>query len=58
MIRVFTGRTNYDKDYNKSKDEDNDDDENDNDYDDAEVESVNIKGQTGRCCLLQRIGET
>ena len=54
---------NYDEDYDNSKDDDdddNDDDDNgdDNDDDDAEVRSVNIKGQTGRCCLLHRIGET
>ena len=52
VIRVFTWRKNYDEDFYNKEDDDYDDD------DDVDVGGVNIKGQTGRCCLLQRIGET
>ena len=52
MIRVFTWRKNYDEDFYNKEDDDYDDD------DDVDVGGVNIKGQTGRCCLLHGIGET
>ena len=52
VIRVFTWRKNYDEDFYNKEDDDDDDD------DDVDVGGVNIKGQTGRCCLLHGIGET
>ena len=57
VIRVFTWRKNYDEDFYNKEDDDDDDDDNDDD-DDVDVGGVNIKGQTGRCCLLHGIGET